>query len=109
MEASEDSLDPASQYSPISSEEAYRALSQHPAWVVERNRLHRDVRMRSFAAAVALITRVAAAAEALRHHPNIRLHEWCFVEFEVYSHVTGGLTQRDVALAVAIDSLLEDA
>jgi pterin-4a-carbinolamine dehydratase len=50
---------------------------------------------------------VATVAEAQRHHPNIRLHEWCFVELEVYSHVTGGLTTRDVDLATAIDAALD--
>jgi pterin-4a-carbinolamine dehydratase len=52
---------------------------------------------------------VAAVAESLGHHPNIRLHEWCFVELEIYSHVSGGLTTRDVELSMAIDRMLDDA
>jgi len=95
--------------SAISPEEAYRALGKHPAWIVERDRVHRDFRLRSFADAIDLITRVAAVAEAVNHHPNIRLHEWCFVELEVYSHVSGGLTARDVDLALAIDAMLDPA
>lgn len=98
----------AAVYAAISPEDAYRALAGHPAWVVERDRLHRDIRLRSFTEAIALITRVAAVAEAMRHHPNIRLHEWCFVDFEVYSHLTGGISNRDIELAVAIDGLIED-
>ena len=91
---------------PITPEDAYRRLRAHPGWVVERDRLRRDLRLGSFAEAVRLIDRVAGVAEAAGHHPNIRLHEWCFVELEIYSHVTGGLTARDVDLAVAIDALL---
>ncbi len=53
------------------------------------------------------VDRVAAVAESVGHHPNIRLHEWCFVELEVYSHVSGGLTAKDVELAVAIDEMIE--
>jgi 4a-hydroxytetrahydrobiopterin dehydratase len=98
----------AAAYAAISPEEAYRWLAGHPAWIVERDRLHRDIRLRSFMEAIALITRVAAIAEAMRHHPNIRLHEWCFVDFEVYSHLTGGISRRDVELALAIDELIED-
>jgi 4a-hydroxytetrahydrobiopterin dehydratase len=98
----------AAAYVAISPEDAYRALAGHPAWIVERDRIHRDVRLRSFMEAIDLITRVAAAAEAMRHHPNIRLHEWCFVDFEVYSHLTGGISRRDVELALAIDKLIED-
>jgi 4a-hydroxytetrahydrobiopterin dehydratase len=106
--ATSDPPPPAAAYAAISPEGAYRALAGHPAWVVERDRLHRDIRLRSFLEAIDLITRVAAAAEVLRHHPNIRLHEWCFVDFEVYSHLTGGISRRDVDLALAIDELIED-
>ncbi len=95
-------------YATISPEDAYRALAGHPAWIVERDRLHRDIRLRSFTEAIDLITRVAATAEVMRHHPNIRLHEWCFIDFEVYSHLTGGISRRDVDLALAIDELIED-
>ena len=91
----------------ITPEAAARALRSHPGWMVERDRLHREFRLASFKVAMELIVRVAAVAEAQQHHPNIRLHEWCFVELEVYSHVSGGLTTRDVDLAIAIDAALD--
>ncbi len=91
----------------IAPEDAYRALRAHPAWIVERDRIRRDLRFASFSAAVDFIDRVAAVAEEVGHHPNIRLHEWCFVELEVYSHVSGGLTGKDVELAAAIDAMIE--
>lgn len=90
----------------LSPEHAARRLRDHPAWVVERNRLHRDIRFADFNSAIAFIDRVAEVAETLGHHPNIRLHEWCFVELETYSHVTGGLTDSDVQLARALDALI---
>ncbi len=89
-------------------EDAYRALGAHPAWIVERDRIRRDFRLASFAAAMDFINRVAAVAERVGHHPNIRLHEWRFVELEVYSHDSGGLTTRDVDLVAAIDAMLEE-
>jgi 4a-hydroxytetrahydrobiopterin dehydratase len=92
----------------LTAEDAYRALKAHPAWIVERDRLHRDIRFASFTAAMEFVNRVAAVAETVGHHPNIRLHEWCFVELEVYSHVSGGLTGRDAELAIAIDAMLEE-
>jgi 4a-hydroxytetrahydrobiopterin dehydratase len=95
--------------SAITPEEAFRALREHPAWIVERDRIRRDFRLRSFADAIDLISRVADVAEAVNHHPNIRLHEWCFVELEVYSHVSGGLTTRDIDLVLAIDAMLDAA
>jgi 4a-hydroxytetrahydrobiopterin dehydratase len=94
---------------PITPEDAYRSLKKHPLWIVERDRLRRDLRLRSFADAIDLVNRVAAVAEAVNHHPSIRLHEWCFVELETYSHVSGGLTTRDIDLVVAIDAMLDAA
>ena len=92
----------------LSPEDAYRALKAHPAWIVERDRIHRDLRFASFRAAMDFVDRVANVAESIGHHPNIRLHEWCFVELEIYSHVSGGLTRHDVELATAIDALLDE-
>ncbi|HSP65709.1 MAG TPA: 4a-hydroxytetrahydrobiopterin dehydratase [Candidatus Deferrimicrobium sp.] len=92
----------------VSPEDAYQALQAHPDWIVERDRIRRDFRCGSFGAAMELINRVASVAEAAGHHPNIRLHEWCFVELEIYSHVSGGLTRRDVDLATAIDAMIEE-
>lgn len=88
----------------LSPEDAYRALKAHPSWIVERDRIRRDFRLASFVAAIELVNRVAAIAEDVGHHPNIRVHEWCFVELEVYSHVSGGLTTRDLDLVTAIDA-----
>jgi len=90
----------------ITPEAAYRALKDHPNWVVERARLYRDFRFDSFVAAIAFINGVAGLAERLGHHPNIRLHEWCFVQLELYSHLDGALSVKDVDFAVALDAML---
>lgn len=92
----------------IAPEEAYTQLQAHPAWIVERTRIHRDYRFVSFRDAVAFIDRVADVAEAHAHHPNITLHEWCFVRLELYSQLLDALTQADVDLAVALDGLEVD-
>lgn len=91
----------------ISPEIAYRRLEAHPGWVVERHRIHRDVRLPSFTQAMDLLNRIAEVAERLQHHPNLCLHEWCFVRIDLYSQLEDGLTQLDVDLAVAIGALLE--
>jgi len=89
----------------VTPEEAYTRLREHPAWIVERSRIHRDYRFATFRDAVRFIDAVAEVAEAHAHHPNITLHEWCFVRLELYSHLHDCLTQADVDLAVALDGL----
>lgn len=96
----------ADKHHTITPEAAYRALKDHPAWVVERSRLYRDFRFASFTAAIAFVNRVAELAEGLGHHPNIRLHEWCFVQLELYSHLDGALSRRDIEFALALDDML---
>jgi 4a-hydroxytetrahydrobiopterin dehydratase len=91
-------------HEPVTAEAAARAL-KNPAWVIERTRIYRDFRCRSFAEALALVNRVGEVAERLNHHPNICIHEWSFVHLELYSHMTGGISARDIELAHAIDEL----
>lgn len=88
-----------------SPEDAYRALRGRPEWIVERDRIRRDFRFASFNAAIAFVNQVAEVAERQQHHPNIRLHEWCFVELILYSHDEGGISSRDLELALALDAL----
>lgn len=90
----------------LASEDVYLQLRDHPAWIVERTRLYRDFRCASFKEAIALVVRVADLAESLGHHPNILVHEWCFVRLELYSHLEGGLTKADVDFALAADEML---
>lgn len=100
-----DTAEPAPAQIAITPEEAYTRLQAHPGWIVERSRIYRDYRFASFRDAVAFITRVADVAEAHGHHPNITLHEWCFVRLELYSQLSNTLTRKDVDLAVALDAL----
>jgi 4a-hydroxytetrahydrobiopterin dehydratase len=90
----------------ISPEDAYRALATHPAWVVELGRIRRDYRFASFVEALAFVNLVGALAERVHHHPNIRIHEWCYVELELYSHNEGALTDRDLAFVEALEAEL---
>jgi 4a-hydroxytetrahydrobiopterin dehydratase len=96
---------PARPNSPIAPEVAAAELKEHPLWVVERSRLYRDFRFKNFRAAMAFVNQVAELAERLAHHPNICVHEWCFVHLELYSHADGGLSRFDVDFALALDAM----
>ena len=97
---------PARRNAPIAPEAAAEELKGHDSWVVERSRLYRDFRFTNFTAAMAFVNQVAELAERLAHHPNICVHEWCFVHLELYSHADNGLSRFDVDFALALDKMI---
>ena len=100
---------PATSLPELTPDEITTLLGQHPAWslVREGKAITRTFQFKDFSQAWGFMSRVALLAEAQDHHP-----EW----FNVYAKVevtltthdagqTGGLSQRDVTLAQAIDTL----
>jgi 4a-hydroxytetrahydrobiopterin dehydratase len=74
-------------------------------WEVVDGKLLREVELADFSEAFAFMTRVALAAEKADHHPDWS-NSWNRVTIDLVSHDAGGLTDRDVALAQAINALL---
>jgi 4a-hydroxytetrahydrobiopterin dehydratase len=66
--------------------------------------LGRSFKFKDFSEAFAFLTRVALHAEKVDHHPEFT-SRWNKVDLRLTSHDAGGVTERDIALARAIDSL----
>ncbi len=83
-----------------------RALAELPEWSVtgEPEGIHRRFTFTDFNAAFGFMTRVALLAEKADHHP-----EWSNVynrvDVTLTTHDAGGLSQRDIDMAKAIDAL----
>ena len=82
-----------------------RALTSLPGWTREGDVLVRAYRRRDFRDAVALIDRIADAAEAANHHPDLCLRGYRNLEVRLTTHDRGGITARDVELATRIDAI----
>ncbi len=82
------------------------ALSRLNGWIYDpdTDAISHDFRFKSFSEAFAFMTRVALLAEQAGHHP-----EWSNVynrvRITLTTHDAGGLTDKDMALAEAIDRL----
>ncbi|HXQ00936.1 MAG TPA: 4a-hydroxytetrahydrobiopterin dehydratase [Solirubrobacteraceae bacterium] len=74
-------------------------------WRREGQAIVRELKFADFAEAVAFVNRVAEAAEAANHHPDILLHGWNKVRLQLSTHSEGGLTGADFELARRIDGL----
>ena len=83
-------------------------LQPPPGWTLDGAALTRTYRFKDFAEAFTFLTRVAAHAEAVDHHPEFT-SVWNRVDFRLTSHDAGGVTARDVELARAIDGLAATA
>lgn len=81
------------------------ALEALPNWsdVAGRDAIARKYQFKDFNAAFAFMTRVAMLAEKMDHHP-----EWFNiynkVEVTLSSHDAGGVTEKDIAMAKAMET-----
>lgn len=83
--------------------EVREALATLPGWELEDDGIVKAFEFDDFKQAWAFMEKVAAAAEAMDHHP-----EWTNVYNKVLvrlsTHDAGGLTQRDFKLAHEVEA-----
>jgi 4a-hydroxytetrahydrobiopterin dehydratase len=80
------------------------ALAELPGWTLADGKLHREFHFADFGAAFGFMTRVALAAETMNHHPDWS-NAWNRVVVDLVTHDSGGVTEKDVALARRIGEL----
>jgi 4a-hydroxytetrahydrobiopterin dehydratase len=82
------------------------ALSKLPGWslVEGRDAITRQFTFKDFNAAFGFMTRAALVAERMDHHPEWS-NVWNKVVVTLSTHDAGGLTERDIALAEAMNAI----
>ncbi len=92
----------------LSPEERATALDRLGEWDVDdaRDGITRQFIFKDFSEALAFMTRVALLAEVQDHHPEWS-NVWNRVDILLTTHDAGGLSQRDIKMATAIDALLD--
>jgi 4a-hydroxytetrahydrobiopterin dehydratase len=75
-------------------------------WTLEESgkALVRSFKFKDFSEAFGFLARVALHSEKVDHHPEFT-NVWNRVDFRLTSHDQGGVTDRDVKLAEAINNL----
>lgn len=91
----------------LTSAECAAALAELSGWALAREgkAISRTFSFADFSQAFGFMTRVALLAEQADHHPEW-FNVYNRVEITLTTHDAGGLSQRDVAMARAIDALL---
>ncbi|MGH8889785.1 MAG: 4a-hydroxytetrahydrobiopterin dehydratase [Acidothermaceae bacterium] len=88
----------------LSDSELQTALTELDGWKGDTAGIRRSVKAPSFAEGIRLVDKVAEAADALDHHPDIDIR-WTTITFACASHSDGGVTDADITLARRIDGL----
>lgn len=73
-----------------------------PGWELKGGAIVKLYKFKDFLEALAFVNRVGALAEEADHHPDIDLR-YNKVTLKLVTHSAGGLTDKDFALARAID------
>jgi len=81
-------------------------LGQLDGWTRNGGSITRTFRFDSFMPAVSFVNRVAEAAEAADHDPDIDVR-YSRVTLTLSTHSAGGLTRKDFDLASRIDGLVD--
>jgi 4a-hydroxytetrahydrobiopterin dehydratase len=79
------------------------ALKQNANWSETGEAIQRTYQFKDFVEAMRFVNRVAEAAEAAQHHPDL-LVRWNKVTLTLSTHDAGGITQRDFDLASQCDA-----
>jgi 4a-hydroxytetrahydrobiopterin dehydratase len=92
----------------LTEDERADALDELDEWDYDeaRDAISRSFTFADFTEAFAFMTRVALIAEKADHHPEWS-NVWNRVDILLTTHDAGGLSVRDVAMAEAIDLLVD--
>jgi len=88
----------------LSDAEVQGWLKAHAGWALEEGMIRRTYSFPDFRASMAFVNRVADAAEAADHHPDIDIR-YSKVTLGLVTHDAGGITWRDTKLAEEADAL----
>lgn len=83
------------------------ALRSLPDWNLTENAIEKTFKFSNFTAAFGFMTKVAIGAEKQDHHPEWS-NVWNTVHIRLTTHESGGITERDIALAQYIESSVQD-
>lgn len=83
-----------------------KALLTLSGWSYTHGIIHKDISFDSYMDGIDFINRLALKAEEENHHPDLTVG-WCKVGVTFTTHDSGGVTEKDIKMAKAVDSLIK--
>ena len=88
----------------LSTSEVDQALQKLPGWSRQGKAVERVFQFGNFLEAMEFVNKIAVAAEAANHHPDITI-SYNKVTLSLVAHDSGGVTQRDIRMAGKINDV----
>jgi len=86
--------------------EVQSAVAKLPGWSADgAGALTKTFKLQDHITAMGFVVRIGMAAEVMDHHPELRM-VYDTVDVRLNTHSAGGVTEKDVALAGKIESLV---
>jgi 4a-hydroxytetrahydrobiopterin dehydratase len=87
----------------LSDDQVREGLVRLPGWEREDDAIVRTYELPSFRAVIDFVGRIADAAEAADHHPDLDIR-YSRLRAVLSTHSEGGITDQDFALAAQLDA-----
>ena len=88
----------------LSQDELGARLGELAGWGQGEAEIHKEFELGSFPDAISFVVRLSYEAEARNHHPDLDVR-YNQVRVVLSTHSEGGVTEKDLELASAIESL----
>ena len=80
-------------------------LAELAGWARQGEAITKTYTLKGWRSAMAFADRVADAAAAANHHPDIHIERYKTVRIVLTTHVSHGISQADIDLAKTIDAI----
>jgi 4a-hydroxytetrahydrobiopterin dehydratase len=87
----------------LSTQDVEKRIASLNGWSRKGDEIAKDFEFKDFRKAMTFVNKVADAANAADHHPDIDIR-YNRVKMTLSTHSEGGITDKDFALAKQIDS-----
>lgn len=81
----------------------HKALNELPGWSGTKAGISKSYRFDDDQSARSFVERISALADRMDHHPGVTTNG-AVVDLTLVTHSAGGVTQKDLDLAAAIDT-----
>lgn len=78
-------------------------IKELKGWFVESDTIKKTFKTKGFPETAGLVTTISTICQQFDHHPDYLLMKYSEVEVVFSTHTAGGITQKDIDIAIEIN------